>query len=168
MCVALALWSFTKWHTFKSSARAVRAAWLATYVVPFLFMMLPLSSMVDVRGAIGETTLSGIQHVCNVGGPTASNICSSYLHVPCPAKCSDVPGLLVRALETVMGATFAGQSFQLLVPLVIGVFPGVRNAAALIEEILPENPIISVLRAIVPIVYTPIFLALVSIAYQVE
>jgi hypothetical protein len=110
----------------------------------------------------------GGPQVCEFGGATASNACASFLHAPCPAKCSDLPGLIVLAIETVMGATFAGQSFQLLIPLVIGVFPGVKNAAALIDQIMPDNPFISLLRAVVPVVHTPLLLAFISIAYQVR
>lgn len=166
-CTMLALRAFTRWRQLKSSARAVRVAWLLTYVVPFAFMMLPLTSFIDVRDAVGQKTLSIMQSVCDLGGQTAANACSKFLHAPCPAKCSDVPPLFVLAIETVLGAAFAGQSFQLLIPLVIGVFPGVRNAAALIDEILPENPFMRLLKNAVPAVHTPILLAFISIAYQV-
>ncbi len=33
-------------------------------------------------------------------------------------------GLVVLAITSVLGASFAGQAFQLLAPLALGIFPG--------------------------------------------
>lgn len=105
------------------------------------------------------------------------------------------------AITAILGATFAGQAFQLLAPLALGLFPGavsamelnlarnrgrcvrvgqfshqrmqcgagITRATSVLDQVItPDHPVLVMIKIMIPFLHTPLFLAFVSIGFQVR
>ena len=57
-----------------------------------------------------------------------------------------------QAINTSTGLSIDGtsQAYQLLVPLAIGMFPGIKKGIQVLEQVMPGNPILMTIKVLVP------------------